>query len=435
MNEIKDIKESKIINTLIPEAINQNNNIRKEIRQRIRLNKIFNEFENKATNKLNFFINKSNQRYKSLKNGHNLKNILINSKRNNINEVHKILDDPFYNKFNIEKEKEKMKIIKTKELNKNMYPLLLKMKQPETINLKSIQIQNFEENEMYDMEYNLNNKLNNRYKEYINNIIQNKKSSNNYWSKKPTFITSNKNIIKFKKDNFTIDRDKRAILKWFKSEENIINKSFNNYKNIFETENNNNSNNNISLSRKEISNNKINLPKLKLLNYKIHKDINKNILNKSSNKNININYLMSFSNKDIHNFNTPKKEKDDFENNNSMRVLTDINDLSYKFNNYGNTLDIVVNSAKKELNKEEDIDIKRKKLEKIFGGENTPDLKFYEEILKKKSATIKNNRRRRNLKIIERQQYLGGNKKETLNLKIDKNIELLDKVYGTIDNN
>ena len=81
MKEINDIKENKIINLLIPEAINQNNQLRKEIRQRIRLNKIFNEFENKASNEFNYFINESNQRYNNLKNGHKLKNSLINSRQ------------------------------------------------------------------------------------------------------------------------------------------------------------------------------------------------------------------------------------------------------------------------------------------------------------------------------------------------------------------
>lgn len=434
MKELNDIKESKIINLLIPEAINQNNLLRKEIRQRIRLNKIFNEFENKASNEFSNFINKSNQRYNSLKNGHNLKNILINSKQNNINDAHKILEDPFYNEFNLQKEKEKMKLVRTKDLNKNMSPLLLKMKQPETINLKSVQIQNFEQKDMYDYEYDINNKKHNNYKEYINNIIQNKKSSNNYWSKKPTSITRKKNLIKFKKDIFSLERDKNYVQRWFKREENLINKSFNNYKHIFETENNNNSK--ISLSRKEMSNHKIYLPRLKLLNYKSQNDLNKNNLHKDTSKNvINYNYLLSFSDKSIYKFSTPKKEKenDEIGNNSSMPLITDINNISYKIKNYGNTLDIVVNSAKKELDKEKVISYKRRKLEKIFGGENAPNLKFYDEILKRKSAVIKNRRKKKNQKIIESQKYLGGNKKDTLNLKIDNNIQLLDHVYEIID--
>ena len=185
-----------------------------------------------------------------------------------------------------------------------------------------------------------------------------------------------------------------------------------------------------------MSNHKIYLPRLKLLNYKSQTDLNKKDLQKDTSKNvINYNYLLSFSDKSIYKFNTPKKEKenDEIENNSSMPLITDINNISYKIKNYGDTLDIVVNSAKKELDKEKDISYKRRKLEKIFGGENAPNLKFYDEILKRKSAVIKNRRKKKNQKIIESQQYLGGNKKDTLNLKIDNNIQLLDHVYEIID--
>ena len=435
MKEINDIKESKIINLLIPEAINQNNKLRKEIRQRIRLNKIFKEFENKASNEFNYFINQSNQRYNSLKNGHNLKNLLINSKNRNINEAHKILRDPFYNEFDLEKEKIKMKIIRTKELNKNMSPILSKMKQPETVNLKNIP--DFEKNEdMYDFEYNISpNKQNSNYKEYINSIIHDKKKVKNYWSKKPTSIAGKKKLIKFRKNLNIYDKDKNAVSNWFQREQNLINKSVNNYKNIFQTE----EKENLAISRKELSNNSIRLPHLRLLNYKLHKDTNRNNQKKDLSKSIiNYNYLLSFSDKSIFKqnnpFNTPKKNNNnEMEKDSSLPILTEIDNYSYKFEKYANTLDIVVNSAKKELDKEQDINNKRTKLEKIFGVENTPKLYIYDEILKRKSASIKNQRKHRKIKIIEKQKNLGGNKKDTLNLKIDNNIKLLDDVFQAID--
>ena len=439
MKEINDIKESKAVNILIPEAIYQNNKLKKEIRQRIRLNKIFKEFENKASNELNYFISQSSQRYNNLKNGHNLKNLLINSKQKNIKEACKILEDPFYIDLDIEKEKQKMKIIKTKDLNKNISPLLSKMKQPETINLKNIST-DFDDinrnNNNYDFEYyDINpNKKNNIYKEYINNIISNKKINKNYWSKKPTCVKGNKKHIKFNKDLNLMDKNKNYILKWFKREENLINKSFNNYKNILKNEEEN-----YTISKKDISSNIIHLPKLKLLNYKSQNNINKNNENKDINKNvINYNYLLSFSDKSLYKqknvCGTPKKEdKEDKKNNESfIPHLTEIDDISNQIEKYGNTLDIVVNSAKKELNKENDINYKRQKLEKIF-GDNTPKAQLYDEILKRKSETIKNERRHKAIKIIGKQQYLGGNKKETLNLKIDNNVKLLDKVFKAID--
>ena len=37
------------------------------------------------------------------------------------------------------------------------------------------------------------------------------------------------------------------------------------------------------------------------------------------------------------------------------------------------------------------------------------------------------------MKLLERQKFLGGNNKYTLNLKLDNNLELLDKVFKNID--
>ena len=433
MKEINDIKESKIINLLIPEAMSKNNEMRKEIRKRIRLNKIFNEFENKASNGLNNFINLSSQRYNSLKNGHNLDNLLTNSKKQNEEEASKILQDPFYIEFNLEKEKQKMKVVRTTELNKNISPILLKMKQPETIDLNKLS--DFENSEdMYDFEYNINpNNKNSNYKEYINSIINNNKCSNNYWSKKPTLLTGKKYLVKFRKNLNFINKNKLAISKLFKKEQNLINKSFKNYKDVLE-----NQDNSISY-RKEISNNNIHLPKLKLLNYNSKKDINRINNLKNINQNINFNYLLSFSDKNIYKtkrkFSTQKKEKkDETKSENSLHILTEINNSkSYNFKNYRNTTETVVNSAKRELDKENDMDYKRKKIEKIFGNKNTPELELYDKILKKKSQTIKNERHRKAIKIIERQKFLVGNIKERLNFKIDNNVKLLDKLYNNID--
>ena len=334
-----------------------------------------------------------------------------------------------------------MKIIKTKELNKNMSPLLSKMKQPETINLKNLStdfyfdVNNLNRNN-YDFDYNINpNSKNSIYKEYINNIIYNKKVNKNYWSKKPTFIAGNKKVIKFAKDLDLINKDKNIVMKWFNREESLINKSFNNYKKFLEKEKEENSN---TISSKDISNNILRLPKLKLLNYKSQKNINKNNDNKDLNKyNIDYNYLLSFSDKSLYKHKNiyDSTEKEDEKNKiNSSPLITEIyNNKPNRIEKYGNTLDIVLNSAKKELNKENDIDYKRGKLEKIFGIDDTPNDQLYDEILKKKSETIKNERRHKALKILEKQKYLAGNKKQILNLKIDNNVKLLDKVFKSID--
>ena len=424
MKELKNIKESRILNSLIPKLIDQNKQMGQEMKKRMQLNRVFSEFENKASNGLNYYINESSQRYINLKNGHNLKNLLVNSRQRNKDQANKILQDPFYIDLNLEKEKEKMKINKIKDYNRNVQPLLFKMKQPESVNINNISHE--------DNEHTSN------YNEYMNNIT-NRNNLGSYSSRKRkvTFITqkSNKklNPIQYNKElNAAImDKDIKSLSKLFKNEENLINKSFDNYKdNII---------NNIdkySNSRKERSNMKIKLPKLKLLNYRYDKNLNKND-DKGNNKNeVNYKYLISFSEKNIINrknkYNTPEKNND-FKYENKFPLITEINNYNYKFTNYGNTSDMVINSAKKEMNLESDMNEKLNELDKLLGNEQTPKIHLYDEILNKKSLTIKNERRERAKKIIENQKHLGGSIKDRLNMRIDNNVSLLDRVMRNIN--
>ena len=78
-----EIENGKIINQMIPEAIANSKMHAKEIKKRIKLNGIFSEFENKASNELNFFLDESNRRYTKTKCGINL-NTLIASTRKNV---------------------------------------------------------------------------------------------------------------------------------------------------------------------------------------------------------------------------------------------------------------------------------------------------------------------------------------------------------------
>ena len=66
------INKSRALNILIPQLIKKSNNLTKEIKNRIKLNKIFSEFETKASNSFNYFIISSNQRYTNSKLGNNL---------------------------------------------------------------------------------------------------------------------------------------------------------------------------------------------------------------------------------------------------------------------------------------------------------------------------------------------------------------------------
>lgn len=317
-----------------------------------------------------------------------------------------------------------MKINKIKYFNKNVKPILFKLKQPESASINNIS--------------NEDNEHTSNYNEYMNNLT-NKHNYGSYSSRKRkvTFITQNNkkklNPIQYNKElnAVMLDKDVRSLSKLFKHEENLINKSFDNYKdNVI------NNIDNFSNSRKQRSNIKIKLPKLKLLNYRYDKNLNKND-DKGNNKNeVNYKYLISFSEKNIYNrrniYNTPEKNND-FKKESKFPLITEINNYNYKFQKYGNTSDMVINSAKKELNLEYDMNDKLNELDKLLGSEQTPKIHLYDEILNKKSLTIKNERRERARKIIESQKHLGGSIKDRLNMRIDNNVSLLNRVMKNIN--
>ena len=60
-NLIKKIRKEKInLNTLVPQLIKESQIMSKDIKDRIRVNSFFSEFENKAKNEFHFFINDIN---------------------------------------------------------------------------------------------------------------------------------------------------------------------------------------------------------------------------------------------------------------------------------------------------------------------------------------------------------------------------------------
>ena len=133
MNNLKNFKNIKLSNTitnsnsnfikLVPQLIKQSNYIAKELKNRIKLNNLFSELESKASNKFNFFIKESENRYRGSRSGTNLDALIKSSRKNCMNEVNKIIKDNFYSSNkDIINEREKMKkkqlikCIKTSEI-------------------------------------------------------------------------------------------------------------------------------------------------------------------------------------------------------------------------------------------------------------------------------------------------------------------------------
>ena len=121
------------------------------------------------------------------------------------------------------------------------------------------------------------------------------------------------------------------------------------------------------------------------------------------------------------------KKMKDIENSN-FPFLTEINISKYKNNDYKSTVNIVYNSANKELEIQKNFDKKRRKINDIFGINNIPQLSIYDDILFKKSEYLQFERYKRAKKLNKSQKYKALSDRERTNYKIDNEIKMPDKI-------
>ena len=107
-NEIKSAKIDKSVNELIPELILKINKYSSKLKERVKLYSIFREFDTYAHVNLQSFIKLSDNRYRNIKSGNNLRNVLINQKKAYDELSSKILTSNLYNDKNIEREEENL---------------------------------------------------------------------------------------------------------------------------------------------------------------------------------------------------------------------------------------------------------------------------------------------------------------------------------------
>ena len=74
---------------LIPKLIQKSKTLSREIKNRIKLNHIFSEFETKASNQFNFFIKESEKRYLGSKYGSKIDYLLKSSQKRGKKEANK----------------------------------------------------------------------------------------------------------------------------------------------------------------------------------------------------------------------------------------------------------------------------------------------------------------------------------------------------------
>ena len=402
------VNKSKALNILIPKLINKSNNLTKEIKNRIKLNKIFTEFENKASNNFNYFISASNQRYTNTKLGNDLDNIISTTRIKNINEATKIVNDKFYTDKNLEIEKQKMKYKSTEKIYNDIKNTFNKMRLP------------------------LETKFSRNSKDAIDSILQGKDDGSSY-HRKNTYVWnmfSDKEVKPFVKPKDNIKYGKRAIKYEFEKDKKSIDNYITNYLNEIQDENylkTYKSSGNSPKSQKKIN---YSLPKIKLINYRQKNPPKKKEITEEEKK-PNLRKLLPYSRlgKLCH----IEPEKDDNSKEQPSRNFPFITETKMPYDNnkgeenYQNTLNVVYNSANKEFVLRNNFEKKRKKLELMLGLNEIPQLNTYDDILFKKFETIKNKRRAKARKINESQRLAILSRKEKVNMIIDNDMELLDK--------
>ena len=410
------VNKSKALNILIPKLINKSNNLTKEIKNRIKLNKIFSEFENKASNNFNYFITASNQRYTNSKLGNDLDSIITTTRAKNISEATKIVNDKFYKDKNLEIEKRKMKYKSTDIIYRDIKNTFNKMKLP------------------------LETKFSRNSKKEIDSIINGRDNDSTYNRKNTNILNmySDKQVKPLVKPVLNVKYGELAIQKELEKDKNLMDNAISKYFTNIHTEClervYQSSGNSPKSSSKKFT---FDLPDIKLINYKQKNPPKKKTISEEEKK-PNIRKLLPYSR--LGKFCHIEPEKED----NSLNELpqknfpfiteTKMNNNDNKTNedNYQNTLNVVYNSANKEFFLRNNLDKKRKQLEIMLGINNIPQLNTYDDILFKKFETIKNKRHEKARKINKSQRLSILSRKERVNMIIDNDMELLDKFENKI---
>ena len=95
-------------NTLVPKLLDKTSLYANNLKNRIKIDGIFSEFDDSANINFKKFIKLSEQRYKSVKSGTHLNNILENQDEEIKELSENILSNKFYNNNDIEKESKKL---------------------------------------------------------------------------------------------------------------------------------------------------------------------------------------------------------------------------------------------------------------------------------------------------------------------------------------
>jgi len=386
------IETDKKLNTLIPSLLKQSKSISKELKTRIKANSIFNEFEKKAQNEFNFYINDSNKRYVNAKRGHDIDQYVDESESKYKDKLKRIMSDKFYTELNLKPEKEKMKKKSTRKIYANI-------------------------------------------KEIFSNIKGNLgsgKSVQNIFNYKTKFITDNPaNKKKLKINKLSTINDLSVVNKAHDDKILFLNKNKKEINNIFNIDQNNLSSSidkyKINLSKikipspnEEFPENKkltIDLPHIRMLYYQHYKPKPK--IKDDDIEKVNINKLLPYSKYGRYLL-KQKSEKRVIKSQEFPYFVTET--INQK--NFGSTNDMVVSSAKKNIILKNNYSFRRNRIKELLDIK-IPNINEYDNIVKNKIQNIKESRNNKNKEIHKIQSLNFLSKNELFNFKIKQTIELL----------
>ena len=390
------LESDKKINRLIPMLVKENKDYSKEIKSRIKINSIFNKIDKKANSELSTFINDSNKRYTNAKFGHDIENFIKNYENKNEERFNKIMNDKFFTDLDLKMEKEKMKHKSTDKTNTNIKDLISSLKTNLTTGTlgKSSNYINF------DLKKRRLNKFNKCYTE--NELSENRKTID----EKTLFENKNKNFISkvFDDDNIRIN--------------NSIDKYKLNLRKIKIPPL-------IPINKEPSENQKleINFPKIKMLYFK--KYVKPKTKEKKIEK-VDIHKLLpyAYEGKNFKKQNSEKKITPNPEN--TPYFLTETINVNYNNkNDYENTNGLVANLVQNNMRLKSYMF--RKNRMKDLLEHKIPNLEEYDRILMDKIQKIKEMRHNKNRELNEKQKIILLSKKQLLNYKVKKSIEMLEE--------
>ena len=355
---------------LIPKLIQKSKTLSREIKNRIKLNHIFSEFETKASNQFNFFIKESEKRYLGSKYGSKMDYLLKSSQKRGKKEANKILNDNFYLNQDILSERKKMLKKSTNEVHQNIGDIISKIKgvknYPKRNNIQSLNFK-FISEDKEKMEKNKNE---------INNIL---------------------------------NKEEEKITKSFEQYRNILSKIKPGPKKMHTMEENETEENENNKIKKDMH---FNIPKMELLNYtKPYLHIKTKKEEDDENR-ININKLIPYtlSGKNL----LPKNKEFCF-----INPLLKKDKDTFSFNS---TNEIVIRKAFNELNNINKYKYRNNEITKKLGIGRIPNLTIYETIIKNNYNKVKSYRNHLNKLVFDKQKFVGISSRDKLNYKIQDNL-------------